>query len=145
MTHKNGDRPTDETLTAVACTATGSAAAVTAWASEPLGHRVENLTTARLDRIKLTLDDGNAVTVVTKTLRPASAAPAFASIPPEHHQQVLRDLHWLDEPDVYRSGLGAALPKRRPRRWRAQHAAGVGDAGSSSDSRRSAHTPASAT
>lgn len=111
MTHENGDRPTDETLTAVARAATRSAASVTAWASEPLGHRVENLTTARLDRVTLTLEDGNALAVVSKSLRPASAAPAFASIPPEHHQQVLRDLHWLDEPDVYRSGLGAALPE----------------------------------
>ena len=111
MIHRNGDRPTDETLAAVACAATGSAASVTAWASEPLDHRVENLTTARLDRVTLSLNDGNALTVVSKCLRPASAAPAFASIPPEHHQQVLRDLHWLDEPDVYWSGLGAALPE----------------------------------
>ena len=35
----------------------------------------------------------------------------FESIPPEHHQQVLEDLHWLVEPDVYRSGLVAALPE----------------------------------
>ena len=58
MIHKNGDGSTDETLAAVACAATGSAASVTAWASEPLDHRVENLTTARLDRVTLSLDDG---------------------------------------------------------------------------------------
>lgn len=100
----------DPVLAAVARAATSSAASVATSTSEPLGHRVENLTTARLDRVALTLDDGTAVTVVAKTLRPASAAPAFASIPPEHHQQVLEDLHWLGEPEVYGSGLGAALP-----------------------------------
>lgn len=111
MINEHEGQLTDEALAAVACAATGSVGTVTGWASEPLGHRVENLTTSRLDRVKLTLGDGSALTVVAKTLRPASAAPAFASIPPDHHQQVLRDLHWLDEPDVYRSGLGAALPE----------------------------------
>ncbi len=111
MTHRNSTGPTDEVLTALARAATGSAASVTAWAAEPLGHRVENLTTERLDRVELSLGDGSALTVVAKSLRPASAAPAFASIPPEHHQQVLRDLHWLDEPAVYRSGLDASLPE----------------------------------
>lgn len=111
MINEHAGELTDEALAAVACSATGSVGNVTGWASEPLGHRVENLTTSRLDRVKLTLDDGSALTVVAKTLRPASAAPAFDSIPPEHHQQVLRDLHWLDEPAVYRSGLGAALPE----------------------------------
>ena len=111
MTDTTCDRHPDEILAAVARAATDSAATVAASASESLGHRVENLTTARLDRVRLTLDDGTALTVVAKTLRPASAAPAFASIPSEHHQQVLEDLHWLDEPDVYRSGLGDALPE----------------------------------
>ncbi|MGF1598823.1 MAG: phosphotransferase [Acidimicrobiales bacterium] len=111
MTHSTCDPWTDEILATVARAATASPATVVTSSSEPLGHRVENLTTARLDRLQLTLDDGTAVTVVAKTLRPASAAPAFAFIPPEHHRQVLEDLHWLDEPDVYRSGLGAALPE----------------------------------
>lgn len=111
MIGESNGQSSDETLTAVACAATGSAVTVTTWDSEPLGHRVENLTTARLDRVKLTLDHGTTLMVVSKCLRPASAAPTFASIPPEHHQQVLRDLHWLDEPSVYRSGLGAAVPE----------------------------------
>lgn len=110
MTHTTCDPKTEEVLAAVARAATASVAPVATSASEPLRHRVENLTTSRLDRVQLTLDDGTSLTVVAKTLRPASAAPAFASIPPEHHQQVLEDLHWLDEPDVYRSGLGDALP-----------------------------------
>ena len=110
MAHKNNLHPTDEIIAAVARAAAGSAATVTTWSAEPVGHRVENLTTARLDRVMLALDDGSALTAVSKTLQPASQAPAFASIPPEHHQQVLRDLHWLDEPAVYRSRLGAALP-----------------------------------
>ncbi|MGD9753710.1 MAG: hypothetical protein AB7W59_22160 [Acidimicrobiia bacterium] len=110
MTHATVQPWTAETLAAVARSATGAPVRVTAAASQPLGHRIENLTTAGLDRVRLTLEGGAAVDVVAKTLRPASAAPAFAFIPPEHHQQVLEDLHWLDELDVYRSGLGAALP-----------------------------------
>jgi hypothetical protein len=111
MSHAACGRRTEGLLAEVARAAATSDATVVASASESLGHRVENLTTARLDRVQLTLDDGTDLNVVAKTLRPASAAPAFASIPPEHHQQVLEDLHWLDEPDVYRSGLGAALPE----------------------------------
>lgn len=111
MTHTTCDRRTEEILSSVARAATTAAARVATSITEPLEHRVENMTTARLDRVRLTLDDGTTVSVVAKTLRPASAAPAFAAIPPEHHQQVLEDLHWLDEPDVFRSGLGAALPE----------------------------------
>lgn len=104
-------RHSDALLAAVVRAATGSHASVVAATCEPLGHRVENMTTERLERVRLTLDDGTTVSVVAKSLRPASAAPVFASIPPEHQQQVLEDLHWLDEPAVYRSGLGAALPE----------------------------------
>ena len=105
------DRLNDECIAEVARRAIGPTATVTSWSSEPLGHRVENLTTARLDRVSLALDAGQRLTVVAKCLRPASAAPTFATIPPEHHQQVLRDLHWLDEPAVYRSGIGRSLPE----------------------------------
>lgn len=103
-------RCTDDLLAAVVCAATGATAPVADVVFDPLDHRVENLTTARLDRARVRLADGSTVTAVAKTLRPASASPAFAVIPPEHHQQVLEDLHWLDEPDVYRSGLGDVLP-----------------------------------
>ncbi len=104
------DQWTDDTLAKVVRVAAGSAATITMSACEPLAHRVENMTTARLDRVQLTLDDGTTLSLVAKTLRPASAAPAFESIPAEHHQQVLEDLHWLVEPDVYRSALGSSLP-----------------------------------
>lgn len=43
----------------------------------------------------------------------------FATIPSDHHQQVLEDLRWLDEPEVYLSGLGDALPE--PLRMPAVH------------------------
>ena len=102
---------TDDTLERVARIATASAANVSTATSEPVAHRLENMTTARLDRVRLTLEDARTLTVVAKSLRPASAAPAFESIPPEHHQQVLEDLHWLVEPDVYRSTLGSGLPR----------------------------------
>jgi hypothetical protein len=76
----------------------------------PLAHRVENMTTCSLDRVHGTLTDGTEFSVVAKTLHPASASPAFVSIPPDHHAQVLEDLHWLDEPALYGSGLGESLP-----------------------------------
>jgi hypothetical protein len=87
-----------------------STAAVATCQVSPLSHRVENMTTCRLDRVHGTLTDGAEFSVVAKTLHPASASPAFASIPHEHHAQVLEDLHWLDEPAVYGSGLGRSLP-----------------------------------
>jgi len=83
---------------------------VVSWSAAPLAHRVENLTTARLERVQGALDDGTPWSVVAKTIRPASESPLFAAIPEEHHAQVLEDLRWLDEPDVYRSGLGSQLP-----------------------------------
>jgi hypothetical protein len=109
----------DATLARVARAATGSDLSVAVSACEPLAHRVENMTTARLDRVQLTLGDGTTLIVVAKTLRPASAAPAFESIPAEHHEQVLEDLHWLVEPDVYRSALRRSLPE--PMRMPAVH------------------------
>jgi hypothetical protein len=80
------------------------------WTATPLEHRVENLTTCRLERVSHRLADGSSWSAVAKTLHPASMSPAFASIPPEHHAQVLEDLCWLDEPRVYRSGLADVLP-----------------------------------
>jgi len=80
------------------------------WPRTPLGHRVANMTTHSLERAKGTLPDGRAASVVVKTLQPASASPIFAMIPPQFHADVLRELHWLDEPRVYRSGLADAVP-----------------------------------
>lgn len=110
MPNTTCDPATEAVLAAVARAATSSAATVAASSSEPLGHHVESLTTARLDRVRLTLHDGTALSIVAKTLQPASASPAFTWIPSEHHQDVLEALHWLDEPDVYRSGIGHLLP-----------------------------------
>jgi len=80
------------------------------WTSAPLEHRVENMTTRSLERRRGAQPDGTPWSVVVKTLQPASAHPAFAEIPEEFQTQVLEDLHWLDEPRVYGSGLGDALP-----------------------------------
>lgn len=94
-----------------ACRALGlDAEAVTSWSIAPVTHRVENLTTASLDRVSGAMEDGRRWSVVAKTIQPASASPTFASIPAEHHAQVLEDLRWLNEPEVYRSDLGARLP-----------------------------------
>jgi hypothetical protein len=76
----------------------------------PLVERVENMTTASIERVRGVAPDGTGWTAVAKTLRPASGAPAFAFIPEEFHDQVLADLDWLDEPRVYRCGLGDRLP-----------------------------------
>ncbi len=84
--------------------------AVASWSTTPLTHRVENMTTASLDRVHGVMDDGSTWSIVAKALQPASASPMFAFIPEEHHAQVLEDLRWLNEPDVYRSELGAQLP-----------------------------------
>ena len=83
----------------------------------PVVERVDNLTTSALLRFRGAYEDGEPWSLVAKVLRPASAAPAFAFIPAEHHAQVLEDLHWLDEPRVYRSALASCLPPgiRMPR------------------------------
>ncbi len=94
----------------MALRAAGVDDAETSWSMTPLTHRVENLTTASLDRVHGVVDDGTSWSVVAKTLQPASASPMFVSIPAEHHAEVLEELRWLNEPDVYRSGLGAQLP-----------------------------------
>lgn len=80
------------------------------WVASPLDHRVENMTTARLERRTGALADGTPWSVVVKTLQPASAHWSFDEIPAEFHAEVLEDLDWRAEPHVYRSGLGAALP-----------------------------------
>jgi len=83
---------------------------VEAWAATPLDHRLENMTTRDLVRHRGRWPDGRPGSVVAKTLQPASAHPAFDGIPAPFRAEVLADLHWLGEPDVYRCGLGAALP-----------------------------------
>ena len=80
------------------------------WPRTPLGHRVANMTTRSLERSEGRLPDGSTGSLIVKTLQPASASPLFAVVPPEFHADVLRDLHWLDEPHVYRSGLRDAVP-----------------------------------
>ena len=81
------------------------------WPRTPLEHRVANMTTRSLERATGTLPDGTAASVIVKTLQPASASPIFQSIPPQFQDDVLRELHWLDEPRVYRSGLAEAMPR----------------------------------
>ena len=80
------------------------------WRATHLPHRVENMTTESLLLYEGTLADGRVWAAIAKTLRPASDAPAFAMIPPEHHAQVLDDLDWLDEPRIYESSVGELLP-----------------------------------
>jgi hypothetical protein len=98
-------------VTGLARRATGRPdAAVARWVVEPSPHRVENMTTERLERVAGELDDGTAWSVFAKTLHPASEAAGFQLVPPEFRAQVLEDLDWHDEPRLYRTGLGAGLP-----------------------------------
>lgn len=89
--------------------ATGGARATTS-SREAVEHRIENMTTSRLERFSGSRTDGTGWSVIAKSLQPASRHPSFAEIPPEHRQQVLEDLDWTDEPRLYRSGLGEQLP-----------------------------------
>ena len=101
----------EDVITTVARAATGSPGATCGrWRIEPSPHRVENMTTDRLDRVVGELDDGTTWSVFAKTLHPASASPLWQHIPPEHHAAVLADLHWLDEPRLYGCGLAERLP-----------------------------------
>jgi hypothetical protein len=102
----------EDVITTVARATTGRPdAACGPWRIEPSPHRVENMTTDRLDRVHGELDDGTPWSAFAKTLHPASASPAWQHIPPEHHAAVLEDLHWLDEPRLYRCGLADHLPE----------------------------------
>lgn len=110
----------DTTVRTVVRTALGRPdAEVDRWDAAPTGFVVDNMTTERLDRVCGTLTDGTPWSLFAKTLRPASASPRWAMIPPFAHATVLRELDWLDEPRVYRSGLAADLPPgiRLPHLW----------------------------
>ena len=76
----------------------------------PAAHVVDNMTTESLHHVAGTLDDGTAWRLFAKVLQPASASPLMQFIPPEHHEPVMANLDWLDEPRVYRSGLRGDLP-----------------------------------
>lgn len=80
-------------------------------------HRVDNMTTAGLHEVRGTLADGTTWRAFAKVLHPASESPLMQYVPEEHHESVLRNLDWLDEPRVYRSPLGTDLPEgiRTPR------------------------------
>lgn len=73
-------------------------------------HRVDNMTTASLHLVSGTVADGATWRAFAKVLHPASSSPLMQYIPPDHHESVLRNLDWLDEPAVYRSALGRDLP-----------------------------------
>ena len=79
-------------------------------AAAPGGFVVDNMTTERLDRVCGTLVDGTAWSLFAKTLRPVSASPQWAMIPPFAQDLVCDRLDWLDEPRVYRSCVADDLP-----------------------------------
>jgi hypothetical protein len=95
-------------------------AVVDRWeAAAPAGFVVDNMTTARLDRVRGTLTDGTPWSLFAKTLRPASASPQWATIPPFAQGMLLERLDWLDEPRIYRSCVTTDLPTgvRLPHLW----------------------------
>jgi hypothetical protein len=94
-----------------------TAADISAVQVRPAEHRIDNMTTAALLHVGGTLADGTDWQAFAKVLHPASASPLMAFIPPDHHESVMRNLNWLDEPAVYRSALSTDLPDglRMPR------------------------------
>lgn len=76
----------------------------------PAAHRVENMTTHRLDRLTGVLTDGTPFSVFVKCLHPASESLVWPFVPEEHRAVVLEELDWLDEPRLYRSPLATDLP-----------------------------------
>ena len=74
--------------------------------AEPLGCVLTNLTTEDLARVQL----GDAGSVVIKVAQSPRHSPVWASIPPAFHEQVMSELPWRAEADIYRSNLAALLP-----------------------------------
>ena len=102
----------EDVLAAVARAATGRPdAAPGPWRAAPSPHRVANMTTHSLHEVTGELVDGTPWSAFAKVLHPASASPLWHVVPPEHHAAVLEDLHWLDEPRLYRCGLARAMPE----------------------------------
>lgn len=98
-------------LAAVVRRATGRDDAVIATATaRPAAHRVSNMTTAALTRVRGRLVDGTPWRVFAKTLHPVWCAPEWDRIPPEAHEEAKRDLDWQDEPRIYRGPLAKDLP-----------------------------------
>ena len=97
-------------LAAVRAAAAPADPTIVRWEERPASHRVENMTTNSLVHHRVALDDGSTLDLFAKTLHPASCSPGWAEIPEFARAQVLQDLHWLDEPRLYRCGLAADLP-----------------------------------
>jgi hypothetical protein len=97
----------------------GADVEVGVWEVRPVEHHVDNMTTARLDRVVGTLADGTPWSLFAKTLRPASASPVWAFIPDFARELVLRQLDWRDEPRAYACGLAEGMPTgiRLPALW----------------------------
>lgn len=97
-------------LTEAAASLLGSGVELRAVHVRPADHRVDNMTTEALRHVHVDTDRGHA-RLFAKVLRPATKSPLMAFIPVEHHAEVTRHLNWLDEPRLYRSGIGADLPR----------------------------------
>lgn len=89
----------------------------TAWS--PVDHRVENMTTARLDRCEVAFADGGTAKLFVKVVQPAWKWPGWEEIPEQFRPMVLADIDHRDEPRIYRSGIGERLPAplRMPIVW----------------------------
>lgn len=89
----------------------------TTWS--PVEHRVENMTTERLVRCRVTFADGGDERVFVKVVHPAWKWPGWDEIPEPFRPLVLADLDWRDESRIYRSGIGERLPAplRMPKLW----------------------------
>ena len=82
-----------------------------------------NMTTTALGRVRGTVSsssDTRPWSVVIKVVQSPDQSPVWQMIPPDLHAQVLFDLPWRSEPEVYRSSFGDRLPEgmRLPRVYR---------------------------
>ena len=78
-------------------------------ASEPVPGELTNMTTQDLVRVRLRCTTGSA-SVILKVARSPRHSPLWDDIPDAYHEEVLRELPWRTEADVYRSPLGGLLP-----------------------------------
>lgn len=76
----------------------------------PAAHRVENMTTEALRIVDADLADGTTVSLFAKVLHHVSRSPGWHFVPEPFRPQVERELDWLDEPRVFRSGLAERMP-----------------------------------
>lgn len=78
-------------------------------AVEPMPGELTNMTTEDLARVRLR-SGADVTSIVVKVARSPRHSPLWNGIPPAFQEQVMHELPWRMEADVYRSPLAALLP-----------------------------------